>query len=105
MARQALAECPELRELVFLPDAGLAGLTAGVPESEAERTYAELLRRADDVAHAALKARMAELDPHDAINLQYTSGTTGLPQGRHADPPQHPEQRLLDRRAAGVHGA
>lgn len=81
MARQALAECPELRELVFLPDAGLPGLTAGDPESEAERTYAELLKRADDVAHAGLKARMAELNPYDAINLQYTSGTTGFPKG------------------------
>ncbi|HEX9087100.1 MAG TPA: AMP-binding protein [Arthrobacter sp.] len=81
MARQALAECPELHELVFLPDAGLPGLTAGVPESEAERTFAELLKRADDVAHAVLKARMAELDPYDAINLQYTSGTTGFPKG------------------------
>lgn len=81
MARQALATCPELGELVFLPDAGLAELTAGVPESEAEWTYAELLKRADDVAHSALKARMAELDPHDAINLQYTSGKTGFPKG------------------------
>src|SRR6478609_3595817 len=81
MARQALASCPELRELVFLPDAGLSELTAGVPESAAEWTYGELLRRADDVAHSALKARMAELDPHDAINLQYTSGTTGFPKG------------------------
>lgn len=81
MARQALAECPELRELVFLPDAGLAGLTAGEPQAEAERTFAELLRRADDVGHSVLKARMAELDPHDAINLQYTSGTTGFPKG------------------------
>jgi fatty-acyl-CoA synthase len=81
MARQALAECPELRELVFLPDTGLAELTAGVPETEAERTFAELLKRADDVGHSALKARMAELDPYDAINLQYTSGTTGFPKG------------------------
>ncbi|WP_427129640.1 AMP-binding protein [Pseudarthrobacter sp. S9] len=81
MARQALAECPELRDLVFLPDAGVAGLTAGIPETEAERTFAELLKRADDVGHSALQARMAELDPHDAINLQYTSGTTGFPKG------------------------
>jgi fatty-acyl-CoA synthase len=81
MARQALGSCPELRELVFLPDAGLAELTAGVPESAAEWTYAELLRKADGVAHAALKARMAELDPHDVLNLQYTSGATGLPKG------------------------
>ena len=81
MARQALAACPDLRELVFLPDAGLDGLTAGEPENDAERTYAELLKRADDVGHSALKARMAELDPHDPINLQYTSGTTGFPKG------------------------
>ncbi len=81
MARQALAECRELLELVFLPDSGLPGLTAGVPEAGGERSYAELLKRADDVGHAALKARMAELDPHDAINLQYTSGTTGFPKG------------------------
>ncbi|MEO5993597.1 MAG: AMP-binding protein [Arthrobacter sp.] len=81
MARQALAECQELVELVFLPDSGLPGLTAGVPEAGGERSYAELLKRADDVGHAALKARRAELDPHDPINLQYTSGTTGFPKG------------------------
>ncbi|KRE91999.1 MULTISPECIES: AMP-binding protein [unclassified Arthrobacter] len=81
MARQALLTCPDLRELVFLPDHGLDGLTAGSPQSGAELTYAELLRRADDVGHAALKARMAELHPHDPINLQYTSGTTGFPKG------------------------
>lgn len=81
MARQALAACPDLRELVFLPDAGLDGLTAGEPGTEAERTYAELLKRADDVGHSELKTRMAELDAHDPINLQYTSGTTGFPKG------------------------
>jgi fatty-acyl-CoA synthase len=81
MARQALAACPDLRELVFLPDSGAEGLDAGVPLSDAELTYAELLKRADDVGHSALLARMAELDPHDPINLQYTSGTTGFPKG------------------------
>jgi fatty-acyl-CoA synthase len=81
MARQALAECPDLRELVFLPDSAADGLDAGVPQSDAELTYAELLKRADDVGHSGLKARMAELDPHDPINLQYTSGTTGFPKG------------------------
>jgi len=33
-------------------------------------------------AHAALAAEIgAELDPNDAINIQFTSGTTGLPKG------------------------
>ena len=81
MARRALAECPELRELVFLPSPGGEELDAGVPLSDAELTYAELLRRADAVGHSALQARKAELDPHDPINLQYTSGTTGFPKG------------------------
>ncbi len=81
MARQALPACPELRELVFLPAGGADGLVAGDPEGEAERTYTELLKRADDVGHAALQERMAALDPQDPINLQYTSGTTGFPKG------------------------
>jgi fatty-acyl-CoA synthase len=81
MARQALAECPDLKELVFLPDGGQPELQAGDPETEAEMTYAELLKRADDVGHSILKARLAGLDPNDPINLQYTSGTTGFPKG------------------------
>ena len=81
MARHALAECPDLRELVFLPDFEFEGLDAGIPLGEQELTYAELLKRADAVGHSALKDRMAELDPHDPINLQYTSGTTGFPKG------------------------
>ncbi|MCO4276415.1 AMP-binding protein [Pseudarthrobacter sp. HLT3-5] len=81
MARQALAGCPDLRELVFLPDYGTDGLDVGDPQSDGELTYAELLKRADAVGHSGLKARMAELDPHDPINLQYTSGTTGFPKG------------------------
>jgi fatty-acyl-CoA synthase len=81
MARQALARCPDLQELVFLPAADADGLDAGDPQSEAELTYAELLKRADAVGHSGLRARMAELGPHDPINLQYTSGTTGFPKG------------------------
>jgi fatty-acyl-CoA synthase len=81
MARQALAGCPDLRELVFLPGYGMDGLDAGDPQSDGELTYAELLKRADAVGHSGLKERMAELDAHDPINLQYTSGTTGFPKG------------------------
>jgi fatty-acyl-CoA synthase len=81
MARGALAACAELRELIFLPSPGGDEYGAGVPLGEAELTYAELLRRADAVGHSALKDRMAELDPHDPVNLQYTSGTTGFPKG------------------------
>ncbi|MFK0006789.1 AMP-binding protein [Paenarthrobacter sp. NPDC090520] len=81
MARAALASCPELKELVFLPGDPLLGLRSGVPETGHELTYAELLTRADAVGPPALRERMAQLDPHDPINLQYTSGTTGFPKG------------------------
>jgi fatty-acyl-CoA synthase len=33
------------------------------------------------VSDDAYRARQAELDPHDVINMQYTSGTTGFPKG------------------------
>ncbi|MFK0002046.1 AMP-binding protein [Paenarthrobacter sp. NPDC090522] len=81
MARAALASCPELKELVFLPGDPLLGLRSGVPETGHELTYAELLTRADAVGPSALRERMAQLGPHDPINLQYTSGTTGFPKG------------------------
>lgn len=33
------------------------------------------------VSDEEYKARQAELDPHDVVNMQYTSGTTGFPKG------------------------
>ena len=45
-------------------------------------------------------AREAQLQFDDPINIQYTSGTTGLAQRRDAVAPQHPQQRLLRRRGA-----
>jgi len=40
-----------------------------------------LLARADEVEQTAVDARAAELSPFDPINIQFTSGTTGLPKG------------------------
>ncbi|WGM19408.1 AMP-binding protein [Paenarthrobacter sp. OM7] len=81
MARNAAGSCPGLREIVFLPGNPLQELAGGEPEANHELTYAQLLARADGVGPSAVQDRMAELDPHDAINLQYTSGTTGFPKG------------------------
>ena len=47
----------------------------------------------------AERARMVEiavtLQPDDAINIQFTSGTTGNAEGRYADALQYPQQRSM----------
>lgn len=43
--------------------------------------FNEILKLADDVSDEELKKRRDSLDPHDTINMQYTSGTTGFPKG------------------------
>ena len=43
--------------------------------------WAELLAAGADVTNEALSTRAASLHPDDAINIQYTSGTTGFPKG------------------------
>ena len=67
--------------------------------------WGEVLERAEEVSAEELAARQAEQEFDDPINIQYTSGTTGNPEGRDAQPPQHPQQRLLRRAAARLHRA
>ncbi len=73
MARQARQNCPDLTELVFID--------GGADEVEGELDYASVVNMASDVEPSAVRDRLAELDTNDAINLQYTSGTTGFPKG------------------------
>ncbi len=65
MVDAARAECPAL-EKVFV----IGG-----------QSWHDLLERADKVSPERLAMISAELDTHDAINIQYTSGTTGFPKG------------------------
>ncbi len=44
-------------------------------------TLSEILSRADEVSVEEYKAREALVKPHDVVNMQYTSGTTGFPKG------------------------
>ncbi len=41
----------------------------------------EILALAAMTTDEQYKARQAELDCHDVVNMQYTSGTTGFPKG------------------------
>ena len=58
------ADCPALRETIVLEDDWDAFVASG-----------------ERVTDASLAAREASLHPDDAINIQYTSGTTGAPKG------------------------
>jgi len=44
-------------------------------------TWSDLLALGDGIADEELDRRQASLDMDDVINIQYTSGTTGLPKG------------------------
>ena len=84
MVDEVRDECPTLERVVFLDTDDWAALLAGARAAGRRR---------------AERPRLAAWMPDDPINIQYTSGTTGLPKGATLTPPQHPQQRLLRHRA------
>lgn len=64
-------EFPHLRRVFFLGQEKHRGMYS-VPE---------IMALAPMTDEAAYQARQAELTPHDVVNMQYTSGTTGFPKG------------------------
>ncbi len=64
-------DCPRLRHAVSIRETKRPGMLA----------WDEFLARAGDVSDADLDRRAAALGPHDVVNIQYTSGTTGFPKG------------------------
>jgi fatty-acyl-CoA synthase len=70
------AQLPALRHVIIYDPASPA--ETGRPQP-GFRTWAEVLTAGEAVSAEALEAATAALDPDDAINIQYTSGTTGFP--------------------------
>ena len=62
---------PHLKRVIFL----------GHEKHRGMYSVSEVLLLAGMASDEEYKARQAELDPHDVINMQYTSGTTGFPKG------------------------
>jgi fatty-acyl-CoA synthase len=65
------ARLPQLRQVVYIGENPPAGML----------NWSQMLAQAERVTPAELHAREAALSPHDTINIQYTSGTTGTPKG------------------------
>lgn len=70
-ARLRSAAFPRLRAVVSLLDDAAAGIIA----------WPAFIEGGKSVGEAALRARERAVDPEQAVNLQYTSGTTGFPKG------------------------
>ncbi|WP_370891162.1 AMP-binding protein [Janibacter sp. GXQ6167] len=65
MVEQVRDELPDLTSVVVI----------------GESSWDDLVGKGDAVSPSALAERAAGLSPDDAINIQYTSGTTGFPKG------------------------
>ncbi|MDO9630445.1 MAG: AMP-binding protein, partial [Humidesulfovibrio sp.] len=62
---------PHLKRVLFL----------GAEKHRGMYTMPEIQALSVMTSPEEFEARQAELDPHDVVNMQYTSGTTGFPKG------------------------
>ena len=67
----ASAKLPFLKNVVFIGDGAPVGMLG----------FDGIIEMGREVPDADLKAVEANLDRHETINMQYTSGTTGFPKG------------------------
>ncbi len=72
-AREQLssANLPELKRVILIGDTAPAGMML----------YRDVAPLGENITDEMLRERQSSLDPHDVIQMQYTSGTTGFPKG------------------------
>lgn len=75
----AAAASGELRSEAFPKLQWIVSLRGNAPRGAL--SWDELLERSSDVPHDRLEEVAAGIRPSDAVNIQYTSGTTGNPKG------------------------
>ncbi len=75
MLRELRHELPELRTIVWI------GEDPVEPSIDGSMRWGQVLEGASSVSEAALAERLALTQFDEAINIQYTSGTTGFPKG------------------------
>ncbi len=63
------AKLPRLKRVVLIGNEPRPGVTL----------FSQVMALAAQVSDEALKARQAQVSPHDVVQMQYTSGTTGFP--------------------------
>ena len=66
-----------LKHVIVLDDIG----SRGQPVPRCAMRFQDFVHQAGPAHHARLAGLSSELDPDDAINIQFTSGTTGNPKG------------------------
>jgi len=62
---------PFLKHIIFIGNENQPGMLP----------FNDIIKRGKNVSDEDLQNRQQSLDPHDVINMQYTSGTTGFPKG------------------------
>jgi fatty-acyl-CoA synthase len=63
------AKLPRLKRVVLIGDQSKPGVLP----------FAQVMALAEQVSDEELKTRQAGVSPHDVVQMQYTSGTTGFP--------------------------
>ena len=62
---------PELKRVVLIGASDYAGMML----------YSQVASLGEGISDDTLRERQNDLDPHDVVQMQYTSGTTGFPKG------------------------